>query len=427
MTASAQIKGWCPGALRPMLSGDGYLVRLRITGGVVSSSVATAIARCAQDFGNGLIDLSARANLQLRGVKEEHLPALVEALQAHHLIDASAEAEAVRNVMASPLAGLATDAAFDVSAHVHALERRLVDDVALHALPSKFGFIIDDGGPLSLSAVSADIRFLALREGGRLSFEVRLAGCDDAAVIEASALCDVAARLAKAFLLQARRSHPPSRRMAGLIATRGAGPIWNDAGLAPIKRAPSVAAQPQPLGHHKLGALGWLGLGFAFGRLNAHDLMWLADMAERYGADEMRLTPWRAVLLPGVDAQAAQAILSRAGARVIADPGDERLAVVACPGHPACASAASTTQQDALALAPLARALASSGVTLHVSGCAKGCARPTSTAVTLTARAGLYDLIAAGRASDAPVLQSLDLDACRAALARMASAEGSRP
>jgi precorrin-3B synthase len=125
MSAASQLKGWCPGALRPMLSGDGYLVRLRISGGVVSAIAARAIADCAQRYGNGLLDLSARANLQLRGVSEENLSAVVEALQAQGLIDASGEAEAVRNVLASPLAGLAPDAAFDIRPHLRALERQL--------------------------------------------------------------------------------------------------------------------------------------------------------------------------------------------------------------------------------------------------------------------------------------------------------------
>ena len=427
MSAPAEVKGWCPGALRPMLSGDGYLVRLRIRGGVASAAAARAIASCAQEFGNGLIDLSARANLQLRGVQEASLPHLIEALRAHRLIDESAEAESVRNVMASPLAGVGGDAAFDVSAHVRALEQRLVSDAALHALPSKFGFIIDDDGPLSLSTVNADIRFLALREAGAQRFEVRLAGCEAAAVIDACALADVAAGLARAFVAQARTCDPPPRRMAGLVAAKGAAAIWRAAGLAPLAREAKVGPPAQPLGHHTCGASGWLGLGFAFGRLGACDLTWLADMAERHGAGELRLTPWRAVLLPGVDAQAAQEILAQADARIITDPSDARLAVIACPGAPACASAEAPTQEDALALAPLARALAPAGVALHVSGCAKGCARPAPTPVTLTARAGLYDLIAAGRASDAAALSGLDLDACRAALRAMASSEGVRP
>ena len=423
MSAAIQPKGWCPGALRPMLSGDGLLVRLRISGGVVSAVAAGAIAECAQRYGNGLLDLSARANLQLRGVQEASLPVLVEALQAHGLIDESAEAEAVRNVLASPLAGLSTDAAFDIRPYVRVLEQRLASDEALHGLPSKFGFIVDDGGGLSLSGVGADIRFVALH-GQR--FKVRLAGCDEAAVIEAAELPDVAARLAVSFMNEARECETPPRRMGALIALRGAAGVWRAAGLAPTHQTPRVFMPPQPLGHHPLGVSGFLGLGLAFGRLSAGDLAWLADMAQAHGAGELRLTPWRAILLPGVDAHAAQDILDQASDRFITDPTDARLAVIACAGAPACASAQASTQDDALALAPLARALAPSGVSLHVSGCAKGCARPSSTAVTLVARAGLYDLVTQGRASDAPSQLGLDLTACRAALRAMAATEGAR-
>src|SRR6476646_7245438 len=92
-------KGWCPGALRPMLSGDGWLVRLRITGGMVTAPLARAIAACARDFGNGLIDLSSRANLQLRGVRDETRDPLALRLQHLGLLDDAPEAESIRNVI----------------------------------------------------------------------------------------------------------------------------------------------------------------------------------------------------------------------------------------------------------------------------------------------------------------------------------------
>jgi precorrin-3B synthase len=409
-----------------MLSGDGYLVRLRIRGGVVTASAAGAVADCAQRYGNGLLDLSARANLQLRGVQEASLTALVEALQSHGLIDESAEAEAVRNVLASPLAGLSPDAAFDIRPYVRALEHRLARDEALHALPSKFGFIVDDGGGLSLSGVGSDVRFLASPGEAAPRFMVSLAGCDEAAVIEAEDLPDVSARLAVAFMNEARKSETPPRRMGALIGHRGAAGIWRAAGIAPTPQTPRAVTPPQPLGHHTLVAQGFLGLGFAFGRVSARDLAWLADISQTHGSGEMRLTPWRAILLPGVDANSARDILSQADDHFITDPNDARLAVIACPGAPACASANAPTQDHALSLAPLASALSPSGVTLHVSGCAKGCARPHASAVTLVARAGLYDLITQGGASDTPVQQGLDLTACRAALRAMAATEGAR-
>ena len=69
-----EIKGWCPGALRPMQSGDGLVVRIRPPMGRLTPQQAQAIAKAAETHGNGIIDLSARANLQLRGVTEASHP-----------------------------------------------------------------------------------------------------------------------------------------------------------------------------------------------------------------------------------------------------------------------------------------------------------------------------------------------------------------
>lgn len=427
MNAAKRRRGWCPGALRPMQSGDGYLVRLRITGGIVSAAAAKAIARCAEDYGNGLIDLSGRANLQLRGVSEDSLPDLIAGLQVHGLIDDSTQAESVRNVMASPLAGFAPDAMLDIRALVSALEQRLASDIALHALPSKFGFLVDDGGTPSLSDAVADIRFTAFHGQKAPQFAVNFAGCKEAAVITPDNLVDVAAHLAVAFLTLSRQCEPQLRRMSHLVEKLGSEAIWQSAGLVPTTSVSTDSAHPLPLGHHALGRSGWLGIAAPFGRWSARSLSWLADAAVTYGSGELRLTPWRAILLPGVAAGASQDILSDEGARFITDPSDPRLSVIACPGAPACASGTTQTHEDALALAPLARALTPTGLSLHVSGCDKACARPVATTVTLVARDGLYDLIVAGRASDRPSMHNLDLDACRTALRAMASSEGERP
>jgi precorrin-3B synthase len=105
-------------------------------------------------------------------------------------------------------------------------------------------------------------------------------------------------------------------------------------------------------------------------------------------------------------AQPAVAQLLRSST-FIADPSDPRLAAAACPGAPDCASATTATREDAALLAQAARGLAPSGVTLHVSGCPKGCARPHATDVALVGRNGLYDLIRHGRADANPVRRGL--------------------
>ena len=103
-------KGWCPGALRPMETGDGLLARVRAPRGRLSLDQAAALADAAIACGNGAIGLSARANLHLRGLSESTLPDLHARLEDAGLIDADPEIERLRNIVASPLDDLDPEA-----------------------------------------------------------------------------------------------------------------------------------------------------------------------------------------------------------------------------------------------------------------------------------------------------------------------------
>ena len=145
------------------------------------------------------------------------------------------------------------------------------------------------------------------------------------------------------------------------------------------------------------------------------DLAFVAREARRLSGAGLRLTPWRALLFPGLDAGGAQAIsetLTRRG--FLLDPADPRLSVVACSGAPKCANAARAVQIEALQLAPLLPG--GGGIVLHVSGCEKGCAHGRAAPVTLVARAGGYDLVVDGKASDRPVRQGLTIEAAASLL-----------
>src|SRR5579872_6618123 len=111
-------KGWCPGALRPMETGDGLIARVRAPQARLSLDQALALAAAAMACGNGLIALSARANLHLRGLSERTLPELHARLDEAGLIDADPEVERLRNIVSSPIDDLDPDAAFDLGASV---------------------------------------------------------------------------------------------------------------------------------------------------------------------------------------------------------------------------------------------------------------------------------------------------------------------
>jgi precorrin-3B synthase len=177
-------------------------------------------------------------------------------------------------------------------------------------------------------------------------------------------------------------------------------------------RAPSI-------GFHRLDtSCGFLAIGAAFGRLAADQIDHLAEAANNAQA-ELRVTPWRSVLIAPIDERRSAELLSLAGLGLITDADDPRLAVAACPGAPACANASVTTREDADLLAPLARERpASQGIGLHISGCLKGCAKSEAAPVTLVGREGRYDIVFDGRAGDTPSHSGLTIEDVRALLLR---------
>ena len=411
-------KGWCPGALRPMMARDGLIVRLRITGGIVPAAMAHALADLAARHGSGLFDLSARGNLQMRGIAETSLPALQKSLRALDLLDDNPAAEAVRNVIASPLAGL--HGGLDVRPLTTALETRLTGDLALHTLPTKFGFLIDDGGQPSLASISADVRFdwiagdalFSIGLGGTRSGATRVGTCRPDALVEA------AARAAHGAI-DLFATAPKARRMRDLVAIFEPAEIAARCGGAPARGAlESVASTTARglVGHRDFGDVSTLGLAAAFGRLDSGMLRRAATLADAAGDGTLRLTPWRTILVP------LASPVAMAGPAIdgfITDPRDPRLAVAACVGMAGCERGTTPTHADGDALAAFAASLGGAGTPLHISGCEKGCAKPSPSHVTLVGRGGRYDLVRDGRPGDPPLLRDLDLAAARAAMAAL--------
>lgn len=389
------IRGRCPGALEPMQSGDGLIVRLRVTGGRLDAASAGEVADLAARHGSGEIDLGRRGNLQLRGIRSGEVAELQDGLAALGLVDADAAAEAVRNVVASPLSDLDPEAAGDAFALAADLEAALIEDMALRALPAKFGYSVDDGGAFGLGRVPADIR-LVIAPGEVL---LRLAGdAAWAASVAPEEAVSAAVRLGRAFVGLARHVDPPPRRMAGLTARIDAERIFAAAGLGilvPEDDLPARDGRGAPL----IGVFAThVGVGLPFGRITADQLRLVATLAPA----DLRLTPFRALLIPGAGVDVL-ARLGAAGLIVTADDPIRR--VTACSGAPACATSEIETRDLARRLAPLAGP--GDDAWLSVSGCAKGCAATAAHAVTLVGRDGGIDVVLDGGPGDLPAFSGL--------------------
>lgn len=391
-------RGWCPSLFAPMRSGDGLLVRVKPPGGVLTAEAARALASAATRYGNGVIELGNRCSIQLRGLTDDAVAPFAAAMVALGLADADPAVEARRTVATPPLA----DDDPSINRHAGAVAQAMADMLAretrLAALPPKFGCVVDGGGVLPMGEVAGDL-FVRL-DGENAS--VRLDGADLGAVCRPAEAAEAARRLLLAFLQLAPSCAKPPRRIRALVGELGAEAVFAAAGLpagpVSVSRPPALTLGWLPYGASGRGAFA---AGLPFGATDAATLTALAGLSEDFADGLLRVTPWRAFVLTGVTAprKLGEGV---AALGLMASADDPRGGISACPGAPACASAADATRATATLLA----ALRLPG-SVHVSGCAKGCAHPLAADFTLVSSPDGYAVVRQGRAGDAPELAGL--------------------
>ncbi len=360
-------RGWCPGVLDPMETGDGWLLRVRVPGGFVTAASLRAVGAIAAGFGSGIVDITSRANLQIRGIPAERLDRATAAVVDAGLVGNNARTDAFRAVVSNPLTGHDRSAVCDSRPVVEALVTRLVDGIT-GAAPSKFGIVIDDGGGWPLGGLDADI---ALRANSDGSWQVRLRGAREpiGRTAEPVRLAEVATQ----WCVDA------ASRMDRLVATVGIASIASRLALAaPADDAP---ARPSKTGDRRLiGVLPHADEARAnvvaapfLGRVDPEVLTEVASLATARGAD-LRLTPDHSLALCGVAVSAAAELVVQLGELgLVVDRDDPRAPISACVGSAGCLWARADTLTAGTKLA----ATRIGAGRVHLSACAKQCGAPS--------------------------------------------------
>lgn len=377
----------CPGALRLHTADDGGLARVRLPGGLLTDRQALALAEAAEALGDGELETTSRGNVQLRGLAPDCGAELADRLRAVGLLPSDTH-ERVRNIVASPLAGLDAAGTADVQAWVRELDARLCANDWAAGLSGKFLFALDDGRG-DVAALDADVTLIAAPRGPAL---LRLGRGDHGHPVEAGQEVTAVLDAARAFL----------------DALRGAGrAAWHlrevpellPAGTVPLPGfAGTAVAAP-------IGALpGGLSVGLRFGR--ASGAQWRALVAASAG--ELRLTPWRGAVLPGAPADRLPA-LAAAGFRT--EPGSAWERASACTGLPGCAKSLADVRADAArALDGGASAPRGGGLPVHWSGCERRCGHPAGQWVDVLATGQGYRVTVNGPAATAGTPAGVPVD-----------------
>ena len=402
MSVQADItrRGWCPGVRRPMETGDGLLVRLHPFAGRLSADQARLVAQAAAEHGNGHLDITARGNLQIRGVRDNTYPKLLALLELEGLAEPEGDGPHRLTVL-SPLAGLDPLDHCDTLALASEIENVAA---SIEGLPAKFFIAVDDGGAMPLDAVGANLHLVAT---GDNEIAFGMPSSNNLHWIGASPLSrtpDAVHTILSGFADLRRVGVSEARRLRdlepGLMQELVARADLHSAAVPP--RRP--AAPRTGVMHHANGQAVLLAL--PFGRCRTEQLVQAAAWSERFGKGEIRLSFTRGILLPKIAGEHVSALIDEAGrAGFIAQPDDVRLSLIACPGGPDCGSALTSAPADALRIAERCGDLLRQGATLHVSGCPKGCAHPGKADLTLVGRRdGRYDIVPNASTRDAASL-----------------------
>jgi precorrin-3B synthase len=408
---SSRRRGACPGLSAPMPTGDGLLVRLYPIGTMPLAACAE-LCRAARRHGNGVIEITSRGSIQVRGLSDESAPQFAAEIAALGIA-----ADDGVPVLCNPLAGIDAEEIFDSLSLAAELRGALARSRLQSKLSAKVSIAIDGGGALGLAELPADIRLTAQAENGTPALRLAFGGNDTGAaplgIVAAKDAVEAVMRLLE--VLAARGSDSRAR---DIVAGDGIALFHSAIADLLASAYPRDGGRPDPsprLGgdeRNRQDAIGSfylrngslaLGIGFAFGQTDASALLRLIDAAEAAGASGFRAAPGRVLMTIGLSPQDVPGFVAAAGQLgFIVRADDPRRSVVACAGAPICAFAHIAARALAPVVAERLSPHSDGAVTVHISGCAKGCAQAAPATLTVVGTPGGCALVAGGAASDTP-------------------------
>lgn len=383
---------------------NAFMCRLRFPGGLTNShqfrGLADLIDRCAA----GHIDVTTRANLQIREIGPQHAPEIITTLFDLGIVSRGAGADNIRNVTGTPTAGIDTQELIDTQPLCKAMHHYILQHPEMYGLPRKFNIAFDGGGTISALADTNDIGFMAVKvEPGHdvppgVYFRMELGGItghkdfarDCGVMLKPDECVEVAAAVVRVFLEWGDRTDRKKSRMKYVLDRLGLDeylvrteakfgrkltrfPIEKCVPRGPVVPGAHIGAYPQ-----RQSGKFYVGVVLPVGRITSEQMRGLAKVADVYGSGALRLTVWQNLLISDVseaDLPAIKKAIDQLG--LATNAHSVRAGLVACTGAAGCKYAAAHTKQQALAIAEYleSRIELDQAVNIHLTGCHHSCAQ----------------------------------------------------
>lgn len=383
---------------------ESIMLRCRVAGGALSTYQFRGLAEIADDWGPGHVDLTTRANLQVREIMPENCPNILMKLADLGLTSQGAGADNIRNITATPTSGFDPDEILDVMPYARAMHHYILKNRDLYGLPRKFNISYDSGGRVSVCADTNDIGFYAVRVGENdqgivpgVYFRMQLCGItghkqfatDCGVLLTPEETIPVAAALIRVFIENGDRTNRKKARLKYLVDDWGIPKTLDETQnkLAfPLRYFPLDSCEPS-LPKVKHGHLGihpqsdgkhYIGVLTPVGRMSVAQMHALADIADQFGRGEIRLTVWQNLIIPGVSEEKLQDAITAIHAAGL-DHRNQTITggLIACTGSRGCKFAAADTKGHAIALGEhlASKMILDQPINIHFTGCQNSCAQ----------------------------------------------------
>jgi len=379
---------------------DAFMARLRIPGGQLRTFQLRELAHIAKEITTGYVQITTRANLQMRLIQPKDAPAFVQRIQHVGLHTRGAGADNIRNLTANPTAGVDPHELVDVMPLCQELGQIIINDRSFYNLPRKFNVAYDGGGLIGTVEDTNDIGCKAVKVGDEVFFRIALGGAtghkafarDLGVLVKPAELNRVVLAIVRVFMANGNRTDRKKARLKHLLEK------WTlDQYLAETEKVLGFQLQRTPLDQEaitypgqnlphshvgvyrqKQAGLNYVGVAVPVGHFNPKQMIRIAEIADLYGSGEIRLTVWQNFIIPNVPDHFV-ATVKKALRKIGFDTQQSNLrsGIIACTGNSYCKFAQSDTKGHALKLADYLdkRIKLDQPVNIHLTGCPNSCAQ----------------------------------------------------